>query len=183
METQATTLRSAAQAAISEQLTEAARKGHERNYEKLHVYRDGSLSWFESIDKNSDLIDGEADGFAAIPSLITVGTGSYACNCDYCNMVYSATDEANALADGRKYYAREDMYSTTDEAIADAVANSDLDDLERTMLDALDEIPVGYFDDELAMPAPDWQAGETRSSRLERCIEPLETSGNQPQEK
>jgi hypothetical protein len=147
METQETTLRSAAREAISQELTDAARKEHESNYEKLHIYRDGSLSWCEFIDQNSDLIDDEADGFAPIPSLITVGTGSVACNCDYCNMVYSATNEAYALADGRPY-AREDMYTTLDEAIADAVANSDLDDLERTMLDALDEIPVGYFDDE-----------------------------------
>jgi hypothetical protein len=66
---------------------------------------------------------------------------------DYCDAVYSAKDEQYANDMGREY-DRDAKYENVSDAIADAVGASDLSDLERTMLDALNEIPVGYFDDE-----------------------------------
>jgi hypothetical protein len=123
----ATSLRLTAHQNIIDSVTEAASKGHERNYEKLHVRRDGSVSWFESINASDDIIDGHADHFCAVPSVVTVGTGSYACNCDYCE---------------------DKGYETRADAIADAVAESDIAFLEESMLKALDGIPAGYFNDE-----------------------------------
>ena len=143
----ANTLRTTARDLVIEQVSAAATKDHERNYEKLHIRRDGTISWTESIDKYGDIIDSGADHFAAIPSVITVGTGSCSCNCDYCDEVYNADEEANALADGRKY-DRDNKYDSDADAIADAVSNSDLEDMETDMLARFDEIETGYFDDE-----------------------------------
>lgn len=121
------TLREKAAEMIQASVKEAATKQHERNYEKLHVLRDGTVSWYESTNKSDDIIDRHADGFAPVPSVITVGTGSYTCNCDHCN---------------------DSGYETIGDAIADCVGSSDLSDIEATMLKNLDEIEVGYFDDE-----------------------------------
>lgn len=141
------TMRETARKNVIDSVTEAATKSHERNYEKLHVLRDGTVSWFESTNKSDDIIDRQADGFAAIPSVGTFGTGGYACNCDYCDEVYSAVDEQNAIDDGREY-DKSAKYATQTDAIADAVGNSDLGDIEAEMLRQLDSIEAGYFDDE-----------------------------------
>lgn len=138
-----TTLRDTARELVIKQVSAAARKEHERNYEKLHIYRDGSVSWFECINKTDDLIDSEASHFAAVPSVITVGTGSCGCNCDYCNEVYDAEVEENALADDE-----DAKYESVSDAIDDAVLNSDTEDMEASMLVRFDEIETGYFDDE-----------------------------------
>jgi len=120
------TLRQSARELVSASVTEAATKGHEQNYEKLHVYRNGTVQWFESINKTDDVIDRHADHFTAVKSVVTVGTGGYACNCDHCN---------------------DTGYESKADAVADAVS-CDLSDLEQSMLDTFDEIPNGYFDDE-----------------------------------
>ena len=135
------TKREQARQEISDQVADVAAQEHRRNYRKLHIRRDGTADF--------DLIDDKAEHFAAIPSVACVGTGGYACNCDYCNEVYCAEDEARAAEDGRKY-DREAKYETQEDAISDAVGDSDLSDLEARMLAALDEIEVGYFDDEEA---------------------------------
>ena len=131
--TQTTTARETARQMVIDSVSEAARKSHERNFEKLHVRRDGTVSWFESINQSDDLIDSEADGFAAIQSVITVGTGGYGCNCDHCN-------DIGKVIDG-------EVLSSA-EAIGNAVGDADLDYTEADMLRKLDEIPVGYFNDE-----------------------------------
>ena len=133
--TQTTTLRTQAEELVRQSALEAAQKSHEKNYEKLHVRRDGTVSWFESINHSDDLIDDEAEHFCAIRSVITVGTGSYACNCDHCE------DEG---------------YESKADAIADAISDGAISDYEDQMVAAFTEIPVGYFDDE-EEPAPEPQ--------------------------
>jgi len=145
--TETKTLRSAARELVAESVTEAAALSHERNYHKLHIRRDGSVNWSESINRSDDIIDDRADEFAAVPSVITTGTGSFACNCDHCEDVYDAADEAMAVEQGREY-DKAAKYASRADAIADAVSESDLTDIENAMLAAFDEIPEGYFDDE-----------------------------------
>jgi hypothetical protein len=113
-----------------DEITAAAAKEHQRNYQKLHVDRDGTVSWFESINRTDDLIDRNAPGFAAIASVITVGTGSVACNCDFCD------DEA---------------FANRDEAIDACIGEHGTQHIEDRMLEAFAQIPVGYFDDEAAI--------------------------------
>lgn len=127
METTTTTLRDQALDAMLEQVAERAAREHQRNYHKLHIRRDGTVSWHEAIDQHSDIIDGGAKGFAAVPSVCRVGTGSCECNCPWC-------EDAG--------------YESTEDAIADAVAESDLDQVRDEMIQSFDEIPVGYFYDE-----------------------------------
>jgi hypothetical protein len=144
---QTTTLRETARQTVIDSVPERAANEHRRNYRKLHVYRDGDVHWTEHINHSDDIIDSGADHFAAIPSVACVGTGSYVCNCDYCNEVYSEQDEALAAEQGREY-DKAAKYQDDEEAISDAVANSDLSDLEADMLAEFDQIPVGYFSDE-----------------------------------
>jgi len=146
-ETTATTLRDAARSLVSEAVTECATLSHKRNYRKLHVRRDGTIGWYESINQSDDLIDSGAGRFAAVPSVCCVGTGSCVCNCDHCNDVYSEADEALAAEQGREY-DRDAKYATDEAAIADAVCESDLSSLEADMLAEFDRIAAGYFDDE-----------------------------------
>jgi len=142
------TKREQARQEVIDQVAGVAAASHKRNYRKMHIRRDGTADFgFEAINQSDDLIDDRADHFAAIPSVITVGTGSCACDCDYCNDMYDAEDERRAIEDGRNY-AHANGYETTAHAIADAVADSDLSDITAIMLDNFDEIPAGYFDDE-----------------------------------
>jgi hypothetical protein len=142
-----TTLRETAKAAILEEVSQAERYSHQRNYQKLHVRRDGTVNWFESINTSDDLIDSQAKGFQAIQSVHTTGTGSYACNCAWCNEVYHPDVEALAQEQGRAY-DRSAKYETYEEAINAAVCDSDLSGIEEGMLKAFEDIPAGYFDDE-----------------------------------
>lgn len=121
------TLRASAREAVSEFAREAAERSHQRNYHKLHVWRDGSVSWTESLNSTDDIIDRGAKHFAAVKSVISVGTGSYLCNCDFCE---------------------DKGFDSREEAICAAVDESDLSDLEAEMLKKFDAIPIGYFDDE-----------------------------------
>lgn len=114
---------------VIDSVNEAARKSHGRNYEKLHVLRDGTVSWFESINRTDDIIDPEAGGFQAIQSVGTYGTGSFGCNCDHC---------------------QDAGYASKEEAVDDAVW-CDQSDIETAMLAALDAIPAGYFADEVTV--------------------------------
>lgn len=124
------TARETARQNIIDSVREAATKSHERNYEKLHVLRDGTVSWFETTSTSSDIIDREASGFQAVPNVGIFGTGSFECNCDYCN---------------------DKSYSSRSEAIADAI-DEELGEIESQMVYALDKIEVGYFADE-SIPA------------------------------
>jgi hypothetical protein len=123
-------LRDAAREAIQDAVTEAARQSHQRNYHRLHIWRDGTITWDEFLDQSSDTIDCEADQFAPVPTITMQGTGGFRCNCDYCES------------------AKRGEYQSQEKAIDDAIADSDLSDLETGMLKALDAIPAGYFADE-----------------------------------
>jgi predicted Mrr-cat superfamily restriction endonuclease len=126
------TLREQAREAVIAAAPEYSAHEHHRNWHKLHVYRTGKVEWSEHINRSDDFIDREARGFQAIPSVARVGTGSYVCNCDYCG---DTTGE----------------YEDLDDAISNAVGDSDLVDIERDMLEEFDNpdnIPPGYFADE-----------------------------------
>jgi hypothetical protein len=142
-----TPLRSAARQSVIDSVSDCAAYGHQRNYHKLHIGRDGYVRWAEHINQSDDIIDSGAERFSAIPSVACAGTGSICCNCDYCDEVYYAGDEQLAKDQGH-YYDRDAKYADEDEAIADAVANSDLSGLEADMLAEFDAIPAGYFNDE-----------------------------------
>lgn len=120
-------IRQAVESKIEDQLTEALRKQHELNYEKLYVSRDGDLWWSEDVNRDTQLIDREAEGFAGVPYLIQVGTGSCSCNCDWC-------DGPNAVEDTNDIDFESDEY----------------DEFRRQMLDNLAQIDTGYFRDEEA---------------------------------
>ncbi len=120
------TAREIARKNVIDSVTEAATKSHGRNYHKLHVWRYGSVSWFESDNPSSDIIDAGADGFRAVRSVARMGTGGYDCNCDHC---------------------KDAGYANKADAIADA-AGCDLSDIQESMLGEFDAIEVGYFDDE-----------------------------------
>lgn len=140
-------LREQAGGLIGEEVAQAEKYSHQRHYHKLHVHRDGTVDWFYSFNRSDDLIDREARGFAAIPSVITVGVGGTSCNCDYCNNIYDPTVEAEAIEEGRPY-DRDEKFNSQEDALRAAVSDSDLSGLEHAMLKKLAEIPVGYFDDE-----------------------------------
>lgn len=140
-------LRDTARQNVIDSVTEYATNSHLRNYYTLHIRRDGSVSWFEAPDANSDLIDPDASGFAAIASVGQTGCGGFGCNCQWCNEVYNAREEAEALDTGREYN-RANKYASQDDAIYEAVSDSDLSGVEEMLLNALNEIPVGYFSDE-----------------------------------
>jgi hypothetical protein len=121
-----TTLREQAIAAAQEMKYEVACIFHKRNYWKLHIWRDGRITLDESINQSDDLIDSQADHFCPVPSIITIGTGSVPCNCDWC---------------------QDEGYDSLDEAIADAVSEGGCD-VGVDFDEAIGNIPVGYFDDE-----------------------------------
>jgi len=82
----------------------AFKKSHDRNYHKLYILRDGSVSWSEFTSRSSDLIDAGADGFAPVPSATTVGSGSIDCDCDNCQ-----GDDYDDSSDGEAVYAHREM--------------------------------------------------------------------------
>ena len=111
--------------ALESAIAEAANafaKSHDRNYHKLYILRDGSVSWSEFTSRSSDLIDGGADGFAPVPSATTVGSGSVGCDCDMC-----AGDEYDDSSDFEAVYAHQKMIE-----------------------DRFQDIDAPYFADELA---------------------------------
>jgi hypothetical protein len=151
MDTQVVTLRSTARDLVIEQVSAAAHKQHERNYEKLHINRDGSVNWSESINESDDIIDRYADHFCAVPSVITAGTGSYSCNCPFCDEIgkYLTADGSKVVdADSPEAEGGEEI--DADLAISNAVSDNGTSDLEDEMVAAFDAIDIGYFDDEEA---------------------------------
>lgn len=120
--TKTTTAREIARAAVIAEVGNRITKDHELNYERLHVWRDGSISWREYINESDDTIDRHAASFQPVPSVALVGTGSCKCDCAWC-------------ADG----------ATIDASDLDG---SVLDEAQDDMLAQFDEIPTGYFDDE-----------------------------------
>jgi len=146
--TPTTTLRSEARLKVIDSVAECADYEHRKTYHKLHVYRDGDVRWTQHLSQSDDIIDSGAARFQAVPSVACVGTGSHCCNCDYCDDVYYPEAEALAIEQGRKY-DKDSKYADDDAAIADAVANSDLSDMEADMLEHFDTIPAGYFGDEI----------------------------------
>jgi hypothetical protein len=140
-------LREAARQIITDSVFEAADKDHRYNYHKLHVYRNGTVSWSEHVNSSSDFIDSAAKHFTAVRSVTTRGTGSHNCNCEFCNSVYSEQDEQLAQENGQEY-DKSAKYATVEDAIIDAISESDVDALREDMLNELDRIPVGYFTDE-----------------------------------
>lgn len=107
-----------------EHVTDALRKAHERNYETLYVDRDGSCWWADEIDSNT----WRTHAGGPTPSLAKVGTGSTPCNCDWCQGP-DAVDSTSEI----EFEAGELSHQSED------------------MQRRLDEIPVGYFDDEIVL--------------------------------
>ena len=147
--TSTTTLRGQAREAIESELRERLVNEHRMGYHTLHVRRDGTATWYEGHNSSDDLIDPRADefGFAAIKSVCKVGTGSFRCNCDFCNAVYDATEETDALEMGREY-KREEKFATREEAIDEAVSAGDGSEALESMLREFEAIEDGYFNDE-----------------------------------
>lgn len=108
--------------AIGNHAQDMLRKSHERNYETLYVDPDGECWWSEEADSNTwQARDGEA-----IPSLARAGTGSTPCNCDWCQGPDAVDSTSEIEFEGEEI----------DFACAE-------------MARRLDEIPTGYFDDEI----------------------------------
>ena len=136
-------IRTTALDAALTQVLAAARKSHELNYETLYVGTDGEVYWSESINKSDRQYYRDRPGMVYIESLLQVGTGSWSCNCDHCNMV-----------------GQPDGYESDEDAIADAVTagdNTAYEDIITARMDAdclhdrdtsVSGIPYGYFDDE-----------------------------------
>lgn len=140
---------------------DAAMKEHERNYESLTVYPDGDLVWNEKINKESYSPDSY--------SLITVGTGSVPCNCDWChdNIMHKETGACDSKDGWIASYSDEELSErgfNSAEAAYEADRKSgnliklypedydfDSDALgykQEEMIAAVEEIPLGFFDDE-----------------------------------
>ena len=120
-----TTIRQAVANNLENHLANALRKAHELNYETLYVDRDGEIWWSEEASADTHIIDREADEFAAIPSLIQVGTGSIRCNCDWCSGP-NAVESTNEIE----------------------FESDEFDAFLARMTEALETIAVGYFRDE-----------------------------------
>lgn len=132
-------IREKAREAMENMVFEVAQKTHEMYYWKMHIWRDGDVTLDESINQSDDIIDSQADHFCPVQSVITVGTGSCACNCDYCNNV--GTENADM---GGNYF------ETVEEMEQERDANADTSWIEEQMEEEFDRIPEGYFDDEVA---------------------------------
>jgi hypothetical protein len=143
------TKREIAALGIEEAVAEAAAKEHARNYWTLHVHRDGGVSWSETFNSTDTLMETVNDRLVPRPAVLRgEGTGSFDCNCEYCNSVYNAEAEELALAEGRTY-DRSNKWETREEAITECVNGGDWSDLEAAMLEELNKIPLGYFEDDL----------------------------------
>src|ERR1035437_5996148 len=123
--TETTTLRATARQTVMDSVSACAGKRHEEAYQTLYVYRNGVVDWDWHYDQNEQRIDKWAKTLDTIPAVATVGTGSFRCNCDYCESVYSKEDEEHALECGKEYNKSE-KYADYDGAISDCVSNDDL---------------------------------------------------------
>jgi hypothetical protein len=123
---------------------------HWPNHYKLIVYRDGHVDWFECNNTTDGLIDNDASGFAALPEIICVGTGSNPCNCEYCSEWNNAT-----VGDKAEFgFTTESGFTCIDDAITMAVDNAEEHGNwnwdQGDMLNTFDEMfsEPGYFEDE-----------------------------------
>lgn len=120
------TIRDQVREAATNMAYEAAERQHYRNYQRLEVFRDGTLAWLEAHDTNTATIDREAKDFRAVPALAKVGTGGCACNCDFC---------------------ADSGFASKADAVA-AAATEGASEMEDLLISAIEEIEVGYFADE-----------------------------------
>ncbi len=118
------TIRETVREEIDEHVREMLVKEHETNYCRLYVESDGSLWWSEEVDRSTYSPRGR-DDIRETPSLCMVGTGSISCNCDWCSGP-DAVESAEEI--------------DFDEEACEAAQ----EEMERN----LDEIEIGYFDDE-----------------------------------
>lgn len=113
-------IRSMVEGKIEENIYQLLTKSHETNYMTWYVESDGTMWWSEEVDQwTYSARDGKQ-----IPSVARVGTGSIACNCDWCR-------------DGETMTERDYDGDAVDYAVAEACKQ-------------LGGIPHGYFDDESA---------------------------------
>lgn len=115
-------IRQQVSAAMRKHVRDALVKMHERNYCTLYVDHDGRIWWGEEVAQSTRVIDNQAEHFAPVASLLQVGTGSCKCNCDPCRRG----------EDPQNYGFEGDEYSV----------------IETRMERSLEEISVGYFEDE-----------------------------------
>jgi len=99
---------------------EAARNVHHQGYHKLYVYHNGNTSWRMEADSYTHLRY-DYDG-SSIPILHSCGTGSVKCDCEWCQEVDHPDD-----------------IEWQDDTVADTAD---------CMIEKLQSIPYGYFDDE-----------------------------------
>jgi hypothetical protein len=112
-------IRGEVEEALNGEVSNAQSNNHQRNYHTLCVRRDGTFFWMEEASPSTRCIDPDASEFAAYPELIQVGTGSEDCDCESC------TGESEDDSDDP-----EPLY------------------LLELMVQSLDQIAIGYFDDE-----------------------------------
>ena len=124
------TMREQVRQAIDWHIRGAASREHDVLYERLEVWRDGSLQWVASANSNERTIDerNESQNAVPVPTLAVVGSGNIACNCEWC----SPPDGVDP--------------TPVDDIEHDGEA---LDYIRSEMLRHLDDIELGYFDDEL----------------------------------
>lgn len=96
-----------------------AEKGHQNNYHTLYVMPDGDVYWSEEVDSNSQDYIRYSNPIKYVAALATTGTGSVKCDCDWCR-----EDEEPEFEYDELYY------------------------IESRLIEALDNIDIGYFDDE-----------------------------------
>lgn len=112
------TLRGQVETKVSEQVSAASIKQHQRMIETLYIDSDGDVFWDAQVDTNTWLQ--RDDG--TLESIYRTGTGSVSCNCDAC----SAGD------DPAEWAGHCDGISELAELLAGKLA----------------EIPQGFFSDE-----------------------------------
>lgn len=124
-----TTMRETVRDTITDHVSAAASRDHELFYERLEVRRDGELRWVTAPNENERTIDerDESQNAVPVPTLAVVGRGNVACNCEWCSP-----------PEGEPETPSDEIDHETEV----------LDHIESEMVRHLDQVPVGYFDDE-----------------------------------
>jgi hypothetical protein len=112
------TIREQVETKVSEQVSAASIKQHERNIETLYIDSDGDVFWDEQVDSNTWLQ--REDG--TLTSIYRTGCGGFSCNCDAC-MAGDDPAEWAGSCDG-------------------------IGDLADLLAEKLAEVPEGFFADE-----------------------------------
>jgi hypothetical protein len=100
-------------------------KEHEQSYWRLYLHRDGSISWSEYADSNGYAVDLES---RPILELVCAGTGSIECHCELCK--------------------GESAYDSPEDINFEDCAPGSLDARAELLKHRIQEVAVGYFDDE-----------------------------------